>query len=218
MNLVALIKALRNQLPYAFEQLFLRFCGCYWTLLMRLRLRWWQVRFGPGLRCYGPLQLRRHPAATIRIGAGAVFRSTKTANPLIQHGACGLYANKGARIEIGNHCGFSGATLVAQQEILIGDRVLIGANVLICDGDHHPLSAALRASGAPGDSAPVRIADDVWLGVNVVVLKGVTIGAGAVVAANALVCDDVPAGAVVAGVPARIVAQAGQVEKAGALP
>lgn len=190
------------------DQALLRLAGWMWTALTRLRLGWWQIEVGAGLRCYGPLHLRRHPSATVRIGAQVVFRSVKRANPLIQHGPCGLYANRGARIEIGDHCGFSGATLVAQRQITLGQRVLVGANVLICDGDHHPLAANLRASGAAGDCAPVWIEDDVWLGVNVVVLKGVRIGAGAVVAANAVVCDDVPAGAVVAGVPARVVGQA----------
>ena len=52
---------------------------------------------------------------------------------------------------------------------------------------------------------PIYIGDDVWLGMNVVVLKGVNIGAGAVIAANALVNVDIPAGAIAAGVPAKIV-------------
>jgi maltose O-acetyltransferase len=77
--------------------------------------------------------------------------------------------------------------------------------VVICDGDHHPLSAQSRAEGKAGSSAPVHIADDVWLGMNVVVLKGVSIGAGAVIAANALVNSDIPSGAIAAGVPAKVV-------------
>lgn len=209
MKFVAALKALLNPLPYAVDQAILLLSRLGWTALMRLKFRWWQVAVGSGVRCFGPVLLRRHPSATIRIGKQVVFRSQKSANPLIQHGPCGLYANRGACIEIGDHCGLSGATLVAQQHIAIGKRVLVGANVLICDGDHHPLAAGLRASGAAGESAPVFIEDDVWLGVNAVVLKGVRIGAGAVVAANAVVCADVPAGAIVAGVPARVVGQAG---------
>ena len=205
MDFATAVKKLRSQLPYALDQLCVRLSAQFWTLQMLLRFCWWQVNYGRAIRCYGPVLLRRHPTAAISIGHHVVFRSKKRANPLIQQGPCGLFANKNARIEIGDHCGLSGATLVAHQQISIGKRVLVGANVLICDSDHHPLAADLRASGAAGRCAPIRIDDDVWLGANVVVLKGVHIGAGAVVAANALVCQDVPPGAVVAGVPALVV-------------
>ena len=172
---------------------------------MALRCWWWQVDIGAGARFYGLLQLRRHPTGHIQIGKNATFRSLKIANPLLQAGPCSFAAGKNAVIQIGDHCGFSGTTLVAQQRIEIGDRVLCGANVLICDGDHHPLDAKTRADGAVGECAPVIIADDVWLGMNVVVLKGVSIGAGAVIAAGALVNSDIPAGAIAAGVPAKVV-------------
>ncbi len=176
---------------------------------MALHCWWWQVDIGAGARFYGLLQLRRHPSGHIQIGKNATFRSLKIANPLLQAGPCSFAAGKNAVIQIGDHCGFSGTTLVAQQRIEIGDRVLCGANVLICDGDHHPLDAKARAGGAVGLSAPVIIADDVWLGMNVVVLKGVRIGAGAVVAAGALVNADIPAGAIAAGIPAKVVGWVG---------
>jgi acetyltransferase-like isoleucine patch superfamily enzyme len=201
--------ALRNQLPYAISLAWQWLLPLLCAPIMWLRCWWWQVPVGAGARWYGLMQVRRHPSAQIQLGARCVFRSVRSANPLLRAGPVGLYANKGSRIIIGTDCGFSGATLVAQQHIELGQRVLVGANVLICDGDHHPLAADLRASGAPGPSAPVVIGDDVWLGMNVVVIKGVRIGAGAVIAANAVVCADIPAGAIAAGVPARVVGHVG---------
>ena len=73
------------------------------------------------------------------------------------------------------------------------------------DDDFH----AITVDGVERPSvAPVRIGDRVWVGTRAVVLKGVTIGDGAVVAAGAVVTSDVPAGTVVAGVPARVVGRA----------
>jgi len=73
---------------------------------------------------------------------------------------------------------------------------------VITDTDWHPAD-----SRAPGDlpvAIPVVVEDDVWLGLGVVVLKGVTIGQGSVIAAGSVVTRSVPAGVVVGGVPARV--------------
>jgi acetyltransferase-like isoleucine patch superfamily enzyme/ubiquinone/menaquinone biosynthesis C-methylase UbiE len=88
--------------------------------------------------------------------------------------------------------------------IRIGRRALIGSGVEIFDCDFHTLEPALRRSGT-APSAAVVIGDDVWIGANAMVLKGVTIGDGAVVAAGSVVTRPVPAGGVVAGIPARLV-------------
>lgn len=201
--------SVRDLLPYALQQSRLALLQRICWLRMALRCWWWRVDVGSQARYFGLLQLRRHPTGQIRIGRRNTFRSLKIANPLIQAGPCAFSAAKNAVIQIGDDCGFSGVTLVAQQRIELGDRVLCGANVMICDGDHHPLDAKARAEGEPGHSAPVQIGHDVWLGMNVVVLKGVTIGDGAVIAANALVNSDIPAGAIAAGVPAKIVGWVG---------
>jgi acetyltransferase-like isoleucine patch superfamily enzyme len=195
----------RDKLPYAVHQGWLLLLRWGSGILMALRCWWWRVQIGGRAKHFGLSSIRRHPQARIQIGHHATFRSLKITNPLIQAGPCSLSAAKNAVIQIGDHCGFSAVSIVAQQHIQLGNRVLCGANVVICDGDHHPLDAQNRAEGAAGPSAPIYIADDVWLGMNVVVLKGVSIGAGAVIAANALVNSDIPAGAIAAGVPAKVV-------------
>jgi acetyltransferase-like isoleucine patch superfamily enzyme len=195
----------RDNLPYAVHQGRLLLLQWLSGLIMAIRCWWWRVDIGRQASHFGLTSFRRHPKARIQIGQRATFRSTKIANPLIQAGPCSISAAKNAVIQIGDDCGFSGVSIVAQQHIQLGNRVLCGANVVICDGDHHPLSVQSRAEGKAGSSAPVHIADDVWLGMNVVVLKGVSIGAGAVIAANALVNSDIPSGAIAAGVPAKVV-------------
>ncbi len=80
---------------------------------------------------------------------------------------------------------------------------MVGANSCIYDTDWHPVDPARRATGEAGASIPVIIEDDVWLGANVVVLKGVTIGAGSIIAANSVVTKSIPPGVVAGGTPAR---------------
>jgi acetyltransferase-like isoleucine patch superfamily enzyme len=94
--------------------------------------------------------------------------------------------------------------LDAHQRLEIGSRCMIGPACYLTDGDHG-MSPAGPIAAQPMQSAPVVLEDDVWLGAGVIVLSGVRIGRGAVVGAGAVVTRDVPAGAKVAGVPARII-------------
>jgi maltose O-acetyltransferase len=99
----------------------------------------------------------------------------------------------------------NGVTIINEGSgISIGRRCLIGPGVHIYDSDFHALEAGLRATALPR-RASVEIADDVFVGSNAIILKGVRIGAGSVVGAGAVVVADVPAGAIVAGNPARVV-------------
>lgn len=93
----------------------------------------------------------------------------------------------------------SGARFQDQGGIYIGDNCLLGHNAVITTLNHE-LAPERRHITVP---APVRLGDGVWLGANVTVLPGVTIGDYAVVAAGAVVTKDVPARTIVAGVPAR---------------
>ncbi|MPN45551.1 2,3,4,5-tetrahydropyridine-2,6-dicarboxylate N-acetyltransferase [bioreactor metagenome] len=93
--------------------------------------------------------------------------------------------------------------------IKIGDNVLTGSKILITDNSHGqsqpndidipPIKRSLYSKG------PVIIENNVWIGEKSTILAGVTIGTGAIVAANSVVTKDVPAFAVVAGTPAKIV-------------
>jgi acetyltransferase-like isoleucine patch superfamily enzyme len=100
--------------------------------------------------------------------------------------------------------GLTAAVICAADEIVIGDNVLCGSNVTIVDADWHGLDPAARLGGT-GKTAPVHIEDDVFLGLGVIVLKGVTIGRGSVVGAGSVVTQSIPAGCVAAGNPARVI-------------
>ncbi len=99
-------------------------------------------------------------------------------------------------------------TVSVAERVTIGSDVLVSDRVMIADNDGHPLDPVARAAGEPvtaADVRPIRIEDGAWVGTRAVILKGVTVGRGAVVAAGAVVTRDVPPYAVVAGSPARIV-------------
>lgn len=131
-----------------------------------------------------------------------------------------LAADEEGIIEIGDYCYIANASLVCSERIRIGSRVLIAGGVTIADSDFHPIAPAARladtvALSPVGDRTrrprieprPVLIEDDVWIGYNATILKGVRIGAGALIAPGALVLRDVPPGAEVAGNPAAVVGE-----------
>lgn len=95
-----------------------------------------------------------------------------------------------------------GCTFMDKGGIRIGDGVMIAPRVSLITGGH-PLPRAERRAYL--SFAPIVVEDDVWIGAAAVLTQGVTIGAGAVVAAGAVVTRDVPAGTLVAGVPARVI-------------
>ncbi|VEG26449.1 acyltransferase [Actinomyces howellii] len=130
---------------------------------------------------------------------------------------CSLYTLGAGRLEIGSHCwiGGAGSTMIgATESLVIGTGVIISNHVRIYDNNNHPTSVEARERmtrgehGGPlwswteAESAPVVIGDDVWIGEFATVLKGVSIGRGAVVASHAVVTKDVPPDTIVAGNPA----------------
>jgi acetyltransferase-like isoleucine patch superfamily enzyme len=115
------------------------------------------------------------------------------------------------KVKIGNGVAVNYyTTIVAFDCITIGDDVLIGPYVLIHSGNHRfdDLSVPIRLQGHL--QASIHIEDDVWIGAHAVILKGVTIGRGAVVAAGAVVNRDVEPYTIVAGVPAKKIGERGR--------
>jgi carbonic anhydrase/acetyltransferase-like protein (isoleucine patch superfamily) len=97
----------------------------------------------------------------------------------------------------------NGCEIVARTRITIGENCLIGPRSTIYDSDFHGVRAEDRRSS--GLSSPVRIEDNVWIGSQVMILKGVHIGKNAVVGARSVVTRDVEAGSIIGGNPARII-------------
>ncbi len=113
-----------------------------------------------------------------------------------------MVAHAGGRIEIGNHVFINyGASLSAHLLVRIGDGSQLGSYVCLMDNDYHSVEDRTQ----PGASKPIILGRNVWLGVRVIVLKGVTIGDNAVIGAGSVVTHDIPANCLAAGVPARVI-------------
>ena len=113
-----------------------------------------------------------------------------------------FYTDCGKNIHIDRHVFINmGCKFQDQGGIFIDDGALIGHNVVLATLNH-AMEPERRGDMLP---APIHIGKRVWIGANAAVLPGVTIGDGAVVAAGAVVTKDVPANAVVGGVPAKVI-------------
>ena len=118
--------------------------------------------------------------------------------PRVKLSVCGS-ENKKAVLNIGDNVAIGDRT-----EIHVGSNCLIGANTLISwdcciiDRDYHKF-------GNEENIKPIRIGENVWIGCRVLILKGVTVGDGAIIAAGSVVTKDVPKGVMVAGNPAKII-------------
>lgn len=121
-----------------------------------------------------------------------------------------------AEMRVGDECYLSSPIFLCEKSIEIGSRVVIGWNAAIMDTDFHPLDPTLRMEDAiacsplaDGKSRPVieavavKIGDDVWIGPQATILKGITIGDGSFIEPGTMVTQDVPARCRVAGNPGR---------------
>lgn len=131
-----------------------------------------------------------------------------------------LATEENAMIEIGDYTFISNASIACNSKITIGKYVCIAGGVNIVDTDFHPVSPAARladtiALSPAGNKAfrpefisePVIIEDDVWIGFNATILKGVTVGKGAIIQPGSVVAKNVLPGQVVQGNPARVVTE-----------
>lgn len=161
---------------------------------------WWGVKIGKNSRFEGRCYFKRYPGSLIAIGDNSEFLSRVNSNLIGIDRPCAISTlTPEAVVNIGNNCGFSGTIIGAFKLIKLGNNVRCGANTLITDSDWHPEDP--RA----GEPAEVNIGDNVWLGVNVVILKGVTIGDNAVIGANSVVTKSIPPNVIAAGNPCKVI-------------
>lgn len=178
---------------------------------------WWKgpippnVVFGEGFYCESA-QVFRHLKSK---APGAVIFGDHVS----VYGGCSFSVGVNGRCTVGDFTLLNGALVMAEERIEIGSHCLVSWNVGIADSDFHPLEPAQRLIDAEAlapfyenrparpklVTAPVIIRDNVWIGMNATILKGIEIGENSVVAAGSVVTKSVPANVVVAGNPAVVV-------------
>lgn len=128
-------------------------------------------------------------------------------------------------IEIGNHSFIGGSTFISHSHITVGNNVTIAWGCTIYDHNSHSIDYLERRKDIddelfslrngqsvyknknwnPVKSSPIKICDDAWIGMNCIILKGVTIGEGAIIGAGSVVTKDIPAWTIAAGNPAKVI-------------
>ncbi len=189
----------------------------------RLRFAAFRARFPRALRVAADVspnlrfaELRLEPGARVEIGSGLATERRRGNRIWVQsngrlvigphtwlrteHADNQLTVFPGAEIELAAGVFLNGAMLHAKRRIQVGERSMLGFGARVFDADLHDLDAE-----TPERIEPVRIGARCWIGANVHVLRGVTIGDDVVVGAGSVVTRDLPSRVLAAGVPARVI-------------
>jgi len=166
------------------------------------------IKLGTNISFLGAPIVSIAPGSGISIGNYTVLCSKSEQTALgVNHPVVLRTLREGARLEIGQGVRMSGTTVCAARSVVIGDNTCLGANVTIADTDFHSLDHAVRSSDSDFDSAAVAniaIGADVFVGTGCYILKGVSIGEGAIIGAGSVVTGSIPAFAIAAGNPAKV--------------
>lgn len=167
------------------------------TAVARLRLWFAGVKVGPRFRATGWINLRIHPAADVTIGQSVRLNSGSRRN-LVGSGQClGIYAGRDATVRIGDRVGMSSTVIIATKGVSIGSDSLVGGGCLIVDSDLHALPV-LGHHPAAVKSRPVVIGAGAFIGAHCIILKGASVGNGAIIGAGSVVAGVVSTGVTVA--------------------
>ena len=168
----------------------------FWTRMRYRKYKRMLGYCGEGIFFEKDVSLMRYPE-NISLGAGMVLKS----------GARICACNEQAKVTIGERTTFGYHSFIfASAGVEIGDDCLIAPFVYIVDSDHQ-IARDQKINQQANDAAPIRIGSDVWIGTGAKILKGVTVGDGAVIAASALVKDDVAPYTIVGGIPAKKISE-----------
>jgi len=152
--------------------------------------------------------IQKNKNSRIKIGKNVTLVSKSTGNVAgINHPVILATMAEGASIKLENGCGLSGSSICSVKSITICEKAGLGVNTKVYDTDFHSID---RTAGKPASllrarSKPIKIGKNSWIGGDVVILKGVTIGENAVVGAGSVVVRNVAENVLSAGNPARVI-------------
>lgn len=164
------------------------------------------VKIGKKVVFNGFPVIRRYENSEIVIGDNCTFNSAKNSVRVgLQKRCTFVTLRKKSEILIGDNSGGSGITLLAAIKIQIGKNVMIGAHSMIIDNDFHHPDPGRRLDSINIPARPIIIEDNVFIGTNCMILKGITIGENAVIGANSVVINSIPKNAIAIGNPCKVV-------------
>lgn len=177
------------------------------TIVTTLKNKWvmllFGIKYGKGFRSCGSILFRKY-GGIIRFGNNVSINSHRIADPIGGDCKSIFVTTNSGQILIGNNVGISNSSFFSAKSIIVEDDVCIGAGCKIYDTNFHSIYPEERLTGNKNViTTPVTIKRKAFLGGHSIILKGVTIGEGAVIAAGSVVTKDVPSYEVWGGNPAR---------------
>lgn len=199
------------------EELFNQRCI---TLLQKIKTRVLKFKYGSRLETNGPIRilgtipvLKMPGKSKIKLGKKVVLNSDDNHSNTALTYRCTLVCGLNGEILVGDNTMMNGVSITAYEKVSIGENCQIASATLISDTDFHPINPAIRQKEAMGyrfdhnlvNKRQIIIGNNVWIGWGVIILKGVTIGDNSIIAAGAVVVNDVPSNVIAAGNPAKVV-------------
>lgn len=181
---------------YHIRNIFIVFTFTFWC---RIKLKLWGVNIGRRSRFGGNIIVYRDVNSKITIGDDCRFNSNSHFNFRGINHVSIIQSVGGGNITIGDRFGGSGVSIVSSLNVTIGNDVMCGTNVIIGDRNDHE---GRYPEWLP---KPVKIGNNVWIGMNSIVMRGVTIGNNVVIGAGSIVTKDIPSNVVAAGTPCKII-------------
>ena len=162
-----------------------------------------RFEIGSNYKIWGNIRFLFWGNGKIKIGDNFHCVSSEKRSFLTLFSKCHLTVIENGSIKIGNNVGLNGTTIVSKKNIFIGDRTMIAPNTIIMDYDGHVSWPLEERWTNQGISKEIIIENDVWIGLNCVILKGVTIKSGSIIGPGSVVINNVESNSLYAGNPAK---------------
>lgn len=201
--------------PFRYLRIFRLFKRKYYIFQNKLLLFLNNVTFGENLIMYNRIYFRKKKKSEFNIGKNFIFKSHAYENPLCCNITGAIFIEENAKLIIGDNVGMSSPHIWCKNKITIGNNVLIGANCIIMDNDAHSLNYKIRSreineNGKSLDHElcgckEIFIKDNVFIGMNSIILKGVSIGERSIIAAGSVVTKSIPSDCIAGGNPCKVI-------------
>ncbi len=200
-------KAIRNP-AFAIEFLLEKVLTGFWGLFFRIECRLKGIQVGRRVEIFGKCIIRKAPYTEIRIGDGVqiISSSWRSSTASCMRSKIRTFYPT-AKVHMGHGSGMTGGSIIARSKtISIGERCMLAPNVTILDSDFHILWPPERRHDTweTDIDQDVTLESNVWVGMGVTILKGVTIGENSVIAAGSVVVSSIPKNCLAGGNPAKV--------------